>query len=252
MLRKFAILILIIMFNSNLYAAESSKEKLTKQDWSFNGITGTYDKAAIQRGLKVYQEVCAGCHSMNLIYYRDLEDIGFSKEQIKVIASEYTILDGPNDEGEMFERPARPADKFVDPYMNAQEARLSNNGSYPPDLSVINKSRKGGADYIYNLLIGYEEPPADLVLGEGMYYNKWMDGKQIAMPTPLYDGSVDYDDGTENTASQLAKDVTIFLQWAAEPELEERKRLGVKVILFFIIFGIFVFLSKRRLWKQIN
>ena len=133
-----------------------------------------------------------------------------------------------------------------------QEARLSNNGAYPPDLSVITKAKKGGADYIYNLLIGYIDPPSDLDLGEGMYYNKWMDGKQIAMPIPLYDGSVDYDDGTENDLKQLAEDVTVFLKWAAEPELEERKKLGVKVILFFIIFGVLVFFSKKRLWKKVD
>ena len=251
-MRYFFILIIFFISTNNLFSAETSLKSMPKHEWSFKGMTGTFDRSAVQRGYKVFREVCSGCHSMNLLYYRDLLDIGFSEEQIKAIASEYTVMDGPNDEGEMFERPAKLADKFVDPYSNEQEARISNNGSYPPDLSVINKSRKGGADYIYNLLIGYEEPPADIVLGEGMYYNKWMDGKQIAMPTPLYDGSVDYEDGTENTAIQLAKDVTVFLQWAAEPELEERKRLGVKVILFFIIFGIFVFLSKRRLWKQIH
>ena len=236
----------------SLNASESKTEKFPKHEWSFDGFTGTYDRSSLQRGYKVYREICAGCHSMNLLYYRDLADIGFTEEQIKVIASEYMVIDGPNNEGEMFERQAKPSDKFADPYSNTQEARLSNNGAYPPDLSVIVKSRKGGADYIYNLLIGYIEPPSGIEIGDGMYYNKWIDGNQIAMPNPLYDESVEYDDGTSNSSEQLAEDVTAFLKWTAEPELEERKRLGIKVILFFIIFGISVFLLKNRLWKDIH
>ena len=152
----------------------------------------------------------------------------------------------------MYERPGKSFDKFANPYNNDQEARASNNGAYPPDLSVITKSRKGGADYIYNLLIGYTDPPSNIELGEGMYYNKWMAGNQIAMPVPLYDGSVDYDDGTSNEAEQLAEDLTTFLVWAAEPELEDRKKLGLKVVTFFIIVSALVFLLKRRLWKEIN
>ena len=250
---RVTILILSFLFlGLSLNASENKTEKLPKYEWSFDGLTGTYDRSSLQRGYKVYREVCAGCHSMNLLYFRDLLDIGFTEEQIKVIASEYTVIDGPNDEGEMFERQAWPSDKFADPYSNTQEARLSNNGAYPPDLSVIVKSRKGGADYIYNLLIGYIEPPSGIEIGDGMYYNKWVDGNQIAMPNPLYDESVEYDDGTSNSSEQLAKDVTAFLKWTAEPELEERKRLGIKVILFFIIFGISVFLLKNRLWKDIH
>ena len=253
MIRITILIILSFLFlGLSLNASESKTEKQPKYEWSFDGLTGTYDRSSLQRGYKVYREVCAGCHSMNLLYYRDLLDIGFTDEQIKVIASEYTVIDGPNDEGEMFEREARSSDKFVDPYANIQEARLSNNGAYPPDLSVIVKSRKGGADYIYNLLIGYIEPPSDIEIGEGMYFNKWIDGNQLAMPNPIYDESVDYDDGTSNSAEQIAKDVTAFLKWAAEPELEDRKRLGIKVILFFIIFGISVLLLKNRLWKDIH
>ena len=166
--------IILIFISANLFAAESSNEKMPKHDWSFNGITGTFDRAAIQRGYKVYREVCSGCHSMKLLYYRDLLDIGFSEAQVKVIASEYTVLDGPDDDGEMFERPARLADRFENPYTNDNEARASNNGAYPPDLSVITKARKYGADYIYNLLLGYVEPPKGMEVGNGMYYNKWM------------------------------------------------------------------------------
>ena len=244
--------IIIIFISANLFAAESSNEKMPKHDWSFNGITGTFDRAAIQRGYKVYREVCSGCHSMKLLYYRDLLDIGFSEAQVKVIASEYTVLDGPDDDGEMFERSARLADRFVNPYTNDNEARASNNGAYPPDLSVITKARKYGADYIYNLLLGYVEPPKGMEVGNGMYYNKWMPGNQIAMAAPITDGSVDYDDGTDNNVKQLSEDVVTFLKWSAEPELEVRKNLGIKVILFFIILGTIVYLAKNRLWRDVH
>ena len=246
------ILSLLIFLGNNIYAAEKSLEKMPKHEWSFKGVTGTFDKASVQRGYKVYREVCSGCHSMKLLYYRDLIDIGFSEERVKVIAAEYTVLDGPNDEGEMFERPAKPFDRFVPPYSNDQEARASNNGAYPPDLSVIAKARKYGVDYLYILLLGYTDPPADFEIGEGMYYNKWIEGNQIAMAAPLDDEYVDYDDGTENTLSQLSKDVVTFLAWSAEPELEERKTLGIRVILFFIVLGFLFYLVKIRLWKNIH
>ena len=244
--------ILIFLFSNFNVLASGSGNDLPKHNWSFKGLTGTFDKAAVQRGFKVYREVCSGCHSMSLLYYRDLIDIGFSNEEVKAIAAEYTVIDGPNDEGEMFERPARPSDRFVPPFSNKQEARVSNNGSYPPDLSVITKARKRGPDYIFNLLLGYTEPPVEFELGEGMYYNKWKEGHQIAMAQPLDEGYVDYDDGTENTLPQLAEDITTFLVWSAEPELEERKKLGIKVILFFIVLGSIVFIVKNRLWREIH
>ena len=242
----------LIILSLNTIAAENTHVEMPKHKWSFNGVTGTFDRAALQRGYKVYREVCSGCHSMRLIYFRDLIDIGFSEAQVKVIASEYTVLDGPNDEGEMFERSARPADKFVNPYLNDNEARANNNGAYPPDLSVITKARKYGVDYIYNLLIGYDEPPKGTTLGQGMYYNKYMPGNQIAMPAPLLDGSVDYDDGTDTNLYQLSEDVVTFLKWSAEPELEVRKNLGIKVLLFFLILGIVVYLAKIRLWREVD
>jgi len=250
---RFLVIILSSFFLSiQLLAAESSSSNMPKHNWSFKGFTGTYDKASIQRGFKVYREVCSGCHSIRLLYYRDLIDIGFTQEQVKAIASEYTVIDGPNDEGSLFERPAKPSDRFVGPFANEQEARYNNNGAYPPDLSVITKARKNGVDYLYNLLLGYSDPPENMEIGEGMYFNKWVDGQQIAMAQPLDDGYVDYDDGTENTLPQLSKDVVTFLQWSAEPELEERKNLGIKVILFFIILGFLVYLSKLRLWRDVS
>ena len=250
-MRIFLSFLILFLFSTNLWSSENSLKEMPKHKWSFNGISGTFDKAALKRGYQVYREVCSGCHSMKLLYYRDLLDIGFSEAQIKSIASEYTVLDGPNDEGEMYERPARLADHFISPFINDQEARLSNNGSYPPDLSVITKAKKNGPDYIYNLLLGYKEPPEDFNIGEDMYYNEWKEGHQIAMAQPLDEGYVDYDDGTENTLSQLAKDVTTFLVWSAEPELEVRKNLGIKVILFFLIFGVIIYISKQRLWRNI-
>ena len=251
-MKIFILFFLLFFYTSNLFAAESSTKSLPQHEWSFEGITGTFDRGALQRGYQVYSEVCSGCHSMKLLYYRDLIDIGFSEDQVKAIASEFTVIDGPNDEGEMFERDARPADRFVSPYLNDNEARANNNGAYPPDLSVITKAKKDGANYIYNLLLGYKDPPADMEVGEGMYYNIYMAGNQIAMPQPIYDESVDYADGTNNSAEQLAEDLVVFLTWAAEPELEERKNLGIKVILFFIVLGFIIFLAKNHLWREVH
>ena len=251
-MKIFILFFLLFFYTSNLFSAESSTKSLPQHEWSFEGITGTFDRGALQRGYQVYSEVCSGCHSMKLLYYRDLIDIGFSEDQVKAIASEFTVIDGPNDEGEMFERDARPADRFVSPYLNDNEARANNNGAYPPDLSVITKAKKDGANYIYNLLLGYKDPPADMEVGEGMYYNIYMAGNQIAMPQPIYDESVDYADGTNNSAEQIAEDLVVFLTWAAEPELEERKNLGIKVILFFIILGFIIFLAKNRLWREVH
>ena len=251
-MKIFILFFLLFFYTSNLFAAESSTKSLPQHEWSFEGITGTFDRGALQRGYQVYSEVCSGCHSMKLLYYRDLIDIGFSEDQVKAIASEFTVIDGPNDEGEMFERDARPADRFVSPYLNDNEARANNNGAYPPDLSVITKAKKDGANYIYNLLLGYKDPPEDIEVGEGMYYNIYMAGNQIAMPQPIYDESVDYADGTNNSAEQIAEDLVVFLTWAAEPELEVRKNLGIKVILFFIILGFIIFLAKNRLWREVH
>ena len=251
-MKIFILFSLLFFYTSNLFAAESSTKSLPQHEWSFEGITGTFDRGALQRGYQVYSEVCSGCHSMKLLYYRDLIDIGFSEDQVKAIASEFTVIDGPNDEGEMFERDARPADRFVSPYLNDNEARANNNGAYPPDLSVITKAKKDGANYIYNLLLGYKDPPADMEVGDGMYYNIYMAGNQIAMPQPIYDESVDYADGTNNSAEQIAEDLVVFLTWAAEPELEVRKNLGIKVILFFIVLGFIIFLAKNRLWREVR
>ena len=251
-LRKVPFLLLFFITIDSGANAASSNVELIKQNWPFNGIFGRFDKASLQRGFKVYSEVCAACHGIRHISYRDLEGIGYSPDEIKVIAAEYEITDGPNDEGDMFTRDAKMSDKFVEPYENETIARLSNNGSYPPDLSLIVKARAGGADYIYSLLNGYKDFPENFEASEGMYYNEFYPGYQIAMPSPIMDEIVEFDDGTEATHLQIARDVTSFLAWTAEPELEVRKSLGVKTIFFLVLLTIMLLGVKRKVWKHLE
>ncbi len=196
--------------------------------------------------------MCAGCHSLSLLAYRHLAGIGFDEEAIKAIAAQDTVTDGPNDEGEMFERPARPADRVKAPFPNPQAARAANNGALPPDLSLITKARKGGADYVYALMTGYVEPPAEVTVQEGMNYNAYFPGHQIAMPAPLSEDAVTYADGTPASVEQMAHDVTTFLAWAAEPEMEARKRMGVKTILFLIVLTGLFYAVKRKVWADVH
>jgi ubiquinol-cytochrome c reductase cytochrome c1 subunit len=232
-------------------SAEGGVE-LPERHWSFQGLFGTFDRAAQQRGFQVYQEVCAACHSMSLLHYRDLTGIGFDAEQVKAIAAQVQVIDGPDDSGEMFERPGIPADAFKNPFPNPQAARAANNGALPPDLTLIVEARKGGADYVHAVLIGYEEPPPDVAISEGMHYNIYFPGHQIAMPPPLAEGAVTYADGTEATVEQMASDVVTFFAWAAEPNLEGRKRMGVKVILFLIVFTGMLYAVKRKIWLDVQ
>ncbi len=235
-----------------LISGATSDVKLMEQKWPFNGIFGRFDESSLQRGFQVYREVCAACHGIRHISYRDLKGIGYTNDEIKVIAADYEIVDGPNDEGEMFDREALPSDKFVGPYENDKIARLANNGAYPPDLSLIVKARANGADYLYSLLNGYKDYPENFEASEGMYYNEFYPGYQIAMPSPLMDDIVEYSDGTEATQEQIAKDVTSFLAWTAEPELEERKSLGVKTLFFLILLTIMLLGVKRKIWKDVE
>ncbi len=224
-----------------------------KTDWSFNGIFGTFDRASLQRGYQVYQEVCSGCHSVQHLSYRNLSEKGgpeFSVEEAKAIATQFEVEDGPNSEGEMFMRPARLSDKFVKPYPNVQAATAANGGAYPPDMSVLVKARAGGADYIYSLLLGYEEAPAGFELDDGVYYNKFMPGNKIKMAAPISDGIVEYSDGTEATTAQISKDVTAFLVWASEPHLESQHKMGFKSIIYLIILLTLVYMSKQKVWSQ--
>lgn len=219
---------------------------------SFQGVFGTFDRAAAQRGLQVYRQVCASCHGLRLVAFRNLRALGLTEAQVAAIAAEYQITDGPNDQGEMFQRPGRASDRFPSPFPNEQAARAANNGAYPPDLSVIVKAREHGANYLRALLTGYQDPPEGVELGEGMHYNRYFPGRQIAMANVLSDGMMDFADGTEATAAQMARDVTTFLAWAAEPELEQRRQMGVRVILFLLILGGLTYAVKRRVWADVK
>ena len=240
-------------FLSNSFAAE--KVEFLKTDWSFKGLFGKFDRAALQRGYQVYTEVCSSCHSMKYLSYRNLAEKGgpeFTEDQAKAIAASFEVKDGPNEDGDMFTRPGKLSDKFVMPYENVKAAQAANGGAYPPDMSVLVKARGGGVDYIYSLLQGYQEPPAGITLDDGVYYNKYMYGNKIKMANQLSDGLVEYSDGTEATVDQMAKDVTTFLAWAAEPELEVRHKLGIKVIIYLLLLTILVYLSMKKIWSRID
>ena len=245
--------------------------KPEEQSWSFAGPFGTYNKGQLQRGLKVYKEVCSACHSMNLVAFRTLEGLGYSEAQVKALAAEYEVTDGPNADGEMFTRPALPSDYFPSPFPNSIAAAVANNGAAPPDFSLIAKARgvergfplfvfdiftqyaEGGPDYIHALLTGYdEEPPAGMEIAEGTYYNPYfIAGKSLAMAPPLSDGQVTYDDGSPETVDQYARDVAAFLMWAAEPHLEARKQTGFSVMAFMVLFTGLVYLTKRKVWAGV-
>jgi ubiquinol-cytochrome c reductase cytochrome c1 subunit len=218
--------------------------------WPHDGMFGTFDRAAAQRGFQVYREVCSACHGLTYVAFRNLAALGFSEEQVRALAAEYTVTDGPDDTGEMFERPAVPADPIPPPYPNPQAARAANGGALPPELSLITKARANGPDYLFSLMVGYEEPPADVETPEGMYYNAYFPGHWIAMPPPLQEGIVAYADGTEATVPQMAADVTTFLTWAGEPTLEQRKQSGLKVMLFLIVFTGLCYATMRNVWAD--
>ena len=230
--------------------------EVKKLKWTFEGVLGYYDRASLRRGFQVYNEVCSACHSMNLLTYRKLLDIGFSQNEVKKIASEKMVQDGPNDQGEMFERPARPSDHFRSPFLNKKAAAAANGGAYPPDFSLATKKyeHEGGPNYMYSVITGYDEqPPAGFTLPEGKYYNKYFAGHVIAMPPPLTsDGLVVFADGTEATVDQMARDVADFFQWASEPELEERKKTGLKFMIFLSFATIVCYIIKRKVWSNVQ
>ena len=246
------IIALLISFSSFGTIADATAKKPLQLVWPFEGIFGTFDRQAAQRGAQVYLEVCSTCHSNHNLYYRNLKDIGFSEAEIKQLAQKYTVKDGPNAEGEMFDRPALPSDRFVSPYPNEEAARAANNGAYPVDLSLIIKARQDGPNYVFSLLSGYQDAPADVKLMPGLYYNPYFEGGQIAMPPPLTEGQVTFSDGTPATVEQMAKDVVVFLQWAAEPEMEHRKSMGLKVMIFLLVFTVFFYIAKKKIWKNIS
>ena len=248
-------LIIFIIGTSNLAYSEENKAELLKNNWSFDGVFGTFDRASLQRGYQVYQEVCAGCHSAQHLSYRNLSQKGgpeFLLEEAKAIAGQFEVTDGPNEDGEMFMRPGRLSDKFVKPFPNVKAAAAANGGAYPPDMSVLVKARSGGADYVYSLLLGYDDPPSNVQLDDGVYYNTYMLGNKIMMPNPLIEDLVEYNDGTKATNEQMAKDVVTFLAWAAEPHLEARHRIGFKAIIYLIILTLLAYFSMKRLWSRIE
>ncbi|BAF89497.1 MULTISPECIES: cytochrome c1 [Azorhizobium] len=264
---------LALAFAAPARAAEGGHDDLPhRESWSFAGPFGMYDPAQLQRGFKVFREVCASCHSANYLYFRNLAQEGgphFSEAQAKAVASEYQITDGPNDQGEMFQRPGRLSDHWPAPFPNDQAARVANGGALPPDLSVIAKARashvgfpgfildaftqyqEGGVDYIHALLNGYVEPPEGVTVQPGLHYNKYFPGHQIAMPKPLSDGQVEYTDGTPTTVDQYSRDVSAYLMWMAEPHLDARKRIGFQVFIFLIVLGGLLYFTKKKIWKNI-
>ncbi|KAK9728070.1 cytochrome c1 [Basidiobolus ranarum] len=240
-------------FNSTVMA-DASAEGLhpTAYPWSHNNPLSTFDHASIRRGYQVYKEVCATCHSLDRIAFRNLIDVSHTEDEVKALAEEIEVEDGPNDVGDMFQRPGKPSDYFPRPYPNEEAARAGNAGAYPPDLSLIVKARHGGADYIFSLLTGYVDAPAGVEIREGLNFNPYFPGGAIAMARVLYDGLVEYEDGTPATTSQMAKDVSTFLSWASEPEHDERKKLGLKAVA--ILSGLFVISIwlKRYKWSVLK
>jgi ubiquinol-cytochrome c reductase cytochrome c1 subunit len=224
------------------------------QQWSFEGVLGTYDEAALQRGFQVYQSVCSACHALKHLAYRDLAELGYSDDQVKGIAAQAQVTDGPNDQGQMYQRPGKPSDMFVAPFPNDQAARVANNGALPVDLSMVVKARDGGPDYVYALIgLGFKDAPAGVTMQPNTYYNEYFPGHQIGMPPPLTtDGQVPYADGTKATVPQMAHDVTTFLAWASEPNLNERHRMGAKVVLFLLVAAGIFYAAKRRIWAKIH
>lgn len=233
--------------------AQAAEEiHIPTRSWSFDGPFGTFDRAALQRGLQVYREICSGCHGLKYVAFRNLADLGYSADEIKAFASEALIVDGPNEDGEMFEREGRPSDHFPSPFPNDKAAAAANGGAVPPDLSLMVKARFGGADYVVALLTGYEDPPGDFQLLEGLNYNAYFPGHQIAMVPPIDDDAVEYADGTEATREQIATDVASFLAWTAEPELERRKRSGVMFLLFLVFATGIAYAAKKKIWSDLH
>ncbi|XP_065827779.1 cytochrome c1, heme protein, mitochondrial-like isoform X2 [Oscarella lobularis] len=220
--------------------------------WSHKGPFSALDHSSVRRGFQVYQQVCSACHSIEQIAFRNLIGASHTEEEAKALAEEYMIKDGPNDEGEMFERPGKLSDYFPSPYPNDEAARAANNGALPPDLSMIVNAREGGEDYIFSILTGYFDPPAGVEVREGLHYNAYFAGGAIGMQQALYEGAVEYDDGTPAIVPQMAKDVCTFLRWAAEPEIDDRKRMGMKALMVLSVIAVISYYTKRHRWSSIE
>ena len=284
MKREIRKLLAVMLTGAAVVAASPSRAaeehtQIPRQDWTFAGLTGHYDKEQLRRGFQVYKNVCAACHGLRLLHYRNLFEPGgpeFAEANVEQIAAEAQVPDGPNDDGDMFNRPGKPADRFVSPYANPKAAAAANGGAVPPDLSVMAKARtveragpwyleplnwisdvttnyqEQGPDYIRALLTSYTEAPSGMTMAQGMYYNAAFPGHQIAMPSPLSDGLVTYPDGAPATVDNYARDIAAFLMWTAEPKLEERKRMGLKVLIYLVILAGLLYLSKRAIWRNVE
>ena len=246
------VLLALVVFALATPAFANEETHLRKQDWSWQGVFGTYDEAQLRRGYQVYREVCSACHGMHLMSFRNVGALGYTEDAVKQIAGSYTVTDGPDDNGDMFERPAVPSDRFPSPFPNDNAAKASNGGALPPDLSLIVKAREGGPDYVFSLITGFATQPPDVELPPGKYYNTTFPGHAISMPPQITDGAVEFADGAPDNADAIARDVTAFLQWASEPELEERHALGVKTVLFLFVATVLMYALKRRIWAKIH
>lgn len=222
--------------------------------WTFVGPLGRFDQAQLRRGFQVFNEACSACHSLHHVAYRDLTalGIGFGPEDIKGLAAQYQVQDGPDENGKLFMRPARPADAFAPPFPNKEAARAANKGMYPPDLSLIVRARNGGPDFLYAFLTGFVPPPEGFEVPPGMTYNAAVSGHLTGMKGVLTDGYVDYDDGTKATVSQMARDLTTFLAWTADPHMAERKELGMKVVIFLILLTLVFIALKLEVWAPLH
>jgi ubiquinol-cytochrome c reductase cytochrome c1 subunit len=245
--------ILAIALTGESFSHSHTAVSPPKQNWSFNGPFGSFKRDELQRGFQVYKEVCSACHSLKRVHFRNLKDLGFNEAEIKAIAAGYKVKDGPNQDGEMFERNGLPSDHFVSPFPNDNAAKAANNGALPPDLSLIVKARVHGADYIHGILVGYQKAPEGVQVGDNQHYNLYMPGNLIAMAPPFVsDGQVTYADCTKATIEQMAHDVTVFLAWCAEPEMETRKKDGINVILYLLFMTVLFYVVKRRIWKNVH
>ncbi|XP_029358020.1 cytochrome c1, heme protein, mitochondrial [Echeneis naucrates] len=220
--------------------------------WSHAGPLSSLDHASIRRGYQVYKQVCSACHSMDYLAFRNLVGVSHTEAEVKAIAEEVEVVDGPDESGEMFTRPGKLSDYFPKPYPNPEAARAANNGALPPDLSYIVNARHGGEDYVFSLLTGYCDPPAGVTVREGLYYNPYFPGQAIGMAPPIYNEVLEYDDGTPATMSQVAKDVCTFLRWAAEPEHDQRKRMGLKMLMGSAILIPLIYYMKRHRWSVLK
>lgn len=263
MLKRIIALAIMATFLAGAAFAAGGSKDLKKVDWHFDGVFGTYDKAAAQRGFQVYQEVCAACHSLKYVAFYNLADKGApfydpafpnSNENpvAKAIAKMFTVTDGPDVYGDMFDRPGVTADRLPSPYVNDMAAMASNNGAFPPDLSLMTRARPDGSNYLYSLLTSYYEAPPDVDLGSGMSYNPMFSGSKIAMAQPLYEDGVEYTDGTQATVDQMARDVTEFLSWAADPKMEQRKRTGWMVMIYLFLLALLLYGSYRAVWRDVE